>query len=118
LQEEYTLAEVFLEYRQLRRTILEVLQAGAVVSPEEREVITDALERAMQDSASQFVVVQQAAERKLRDQAVTAYERERHIAQVLQRPLLLKVAEDAFPGLSLATLYEPARGDAEIGGDF
>src|SRR5437016_3207967 len=48
-----------------------------------------------------------------------AGERERRIAHVLQRPLLLKVAEDAVPGLSLATFYEPALLDeAEVGGDF
>jgi serine phosphatase RsbU (regulator of sigma subunit) len=47
-----------------------------------------------------------------------AYERERRIAQVLQRPLLLKVAEDAVPGLRLGTLYAPALDEAEVGGDF
>src|SRR5581483_12505826 len=39
-------------------------------------------------------------------------------AQVLQRPLLLKVAENAFAGVLLATLYEPAREEADVGGDF
>jgi serine phosphatase RsbU (regulator of sigma subunit) len=32
--------------------------------------------------------------------------------------LLLNVAEDAVPGLSLATIYEPAMDEAEVGGDF
>jgi serine phosphatase RsbU (regulator of sigma subunit) len=47
-----------------------------------------------------------------------ADKRERRVAQVLQRPLLRKVAEDEVPGLSLATLYEPAWDEADVGGDF
>jgi PAS domain S-box-containing protein len=46
-----------------------------------------------------------------------AYERERRVAAALQRPLTLEIAEDAFPGLAVATLYEPA-GEEAIGGDF
>ena len=48
----------------------------------------------------------------------TAYEREHRIAQALQRPLTLEVPEDAFPGLSVATLYSAAWEEAEVGGDF
>ncbi len=47
-----------------------------------------------------------------------AYERERRIADTLQRSLMLEVPEDAFPGLSVATLYESALAEAEVGGDF
>lgn len=48
-----------------------------------------------------------------------AYERERRITQVLQRRLLLETPEDAFPGLSVATLYSAAwLEDADVGGDF
>jgi serine phosphatase RsbU (regulator of sigma subunit) len=56
--------------------------------------------------------------RQLLAEQQAAYEREHRIAAILQRPLLLKVAEDAVAGLSLATFYEPARADAEVGGDF
>jgi hypothetical protein len=53
------------------------------------------------------------------DRLRVAYERERRIAVALQRPLTVEVAADAFPGLSVATLYEPARRDeADVGGDF
>ena len=114
----YSLAAVFLEYRLLRQTILEVLDEDQPLSASEREAITDALERAMQDAGSQYALVQQDAERKRGDEARAALARERRITQVLQRPLLLKVAEDAFPGLSLATFYEPAWEEAEVGGDF
>jgi serine phosphatase RsbU (regulator of sigma subunit) len=114
----YSLAAVFLEYRLLRQTILEVLDEDRPLSATEREAITDALERAMQDAGSQYALVQQDAERKRGDEARTALARERRITEVLQRPLLLKVAEDAFPGLSLATFYEPAWDEAEVGGDF
>ncbi len=47
-----------------------------------------------------------------------AYKREHKIAEALQRPLTLEIAEDAFPGLSVVTLYEAASTEAEIGGDF
>jgi serine phosphatase RsbU (regulator of sigma subunit) len=122
---EYSIGEMFLEYRLLRQTVLEVLDEEWSLPPEEREVITNALERAMQDAVSRFALVHQDAERERGDEARrmaaelrAAYERERRIAQVLQRPLLRQVAEDAVPGLSLATLYEPALGEAEVGGDF
>jgi len=47
-----------------------------------------------------------------------ALARERHITDALQRPLTLEIAGDAFAGLSLATLYEAASAEAEVGGDF
>ena len=52
------------------------------------------------------------------DRLQTAYDREQRITHVLQRPLTREVAPDAFPGLSLATLYEAALDEAEVGGDF
>ena len=47
-----------------------------------------------------------------------AYDREHLIAEALQRPLTLEVPEDAFPGLAVATLYEAALQEAQVGGDF
>ncbi len=47
-----------------------------------------------------------------------ALERERNIARVLQRPLTLTLEPDTFPGMTLATRYEPASGEADAGGDF
>lgn len=47
-----------------------------------------------------------------------AYEREHKIADALQRPLTLEIAEEAFPGIRVASLYEAAFAEAEIGGDF
>ena len=122
---EYHLSEVFLEYRLLRQVIVEVLDEAETLSAVLREQINDALERAVQDAVSQFARVQQDAERASGDVArrnvaelSIALERERRIAQLLQRPLLLQVAEDAVPGLSLATRYEPAHEEADVGGDF
>src|ERR1051326_8342798 len=85
---EYTLGEVFLEYRLLRQTILGVLDEKRSLSPAEREVINDALERAMQDAVSRFALVHQDAERQRADELRIVYERERRITHVLQRPLL------------------------------
>jgi serine phosphatase RsbU (regulator of sigma subunit) len=122
---EYRIGDVFLEYRLLRRTILDVLSEERSLSPDEREVISDALEQAVEDAVSQFALVHRDAERHRADEAQrtatalrVAYERERRIAQILQRPLLVQIAEDAVPGLSLATFYEPAGEEAEVGGDF
>lgn len=47
-----------------------------------------------------------------------AYDREHLIAEALQRPLTLEVPENAFPGVAVATLYEAASSEAEVGGDF
>ena len=122
---DYGIDEVFLEYRLLRKTILEVLDETQSLTPDEREVINNALERAMQDAVTQFARVQQEADQHRAEAAErvsgelrTAYERERRIAQALQRPLRLKIAENAVAGLSLATVYEPAWAEAEVGGDF
>jgi serine phosphatase RsbU (regulator of sigma subunit) len=122
---EYSLGEVFLEYRLLRQTVLEVLDEERSLPPEEREVINDALERAMQDAVSRFALVHQDAERERGDEARrmaaelrAAYERERRIAHVLQRPLLPSVAQDMVAGLFMAACYEPAWDEADVGGDF
>lgn len=43
--------------------------------------------------------------------------RQQQIADTLQRALLL-APPDSFPGLEVATQYEPAREEAQVGGDF
>jgi len=45
-------------------------------------------------------------------------EQQRQIAHALQHALLLAPPPDAFPGLTVKPLYEPAYDDALIGGDF
>lgn len=47
-----------------------------------------------------------------------AYDREHRIAEVLQRSMLRSVSEGEFSGLSVATFYEAALAEAQIGGDF
>ena len=86
---------MFLEYRLLRKTVLEVLDEEGPLAATDRELITDALEKAMQEAGSRYALVQHDAERERGDEARriaaelrTAYERERRIAEVLQRPLL------------------------------
>ena len=56
--------------------------------------------------------------KQAQDALQAAFERERNIAEALQRPLTLEIAEDAFPGLAVATLYEAAMEEAQVGGDF
>lgn len=60
---EYHVGELFLEFRLLRRTILEVLDEQARLTADQREVINEAVERAVQEAVSQFAAVQPAAER-------------------------------------------------------
>jgi sigma-B regulation protein RsbU (phosphoserine phosphatase) len=45
------------------------------------------------------------------------YQREHHIADVLQRALI-QDTEYEIPGLDIAVRYEPALSEAEVGGDF
>lgn len=47
-----------------------------------------------------------------------AYEREHRIAEVLQRSLLRRPPEGAWPGLAVELLYKAARAEALVGGDF
>jgi serine phosphatase RsbU (regulator of sigma subunit) len=46
------------------------------------------------------------------------YRRERRVAEAFQRAVLQEFTGDEFPGLELATAYEPALAEAQIGGDF
>jgi PAS domain S-box-containing protein len=58
-------------------------------------------------------------ERKERESLIlAAWDRDRTVAEALQRAILPEVAEDAFPGLAVATRYQAARQEARVGGDF
>ncbi|MBV9849400.1 MAG: SpoIIE family protein phosphatase [Armatimonadetes bacterium] len=58
-------------------------------------------------------------ERKRAEAAVRAsWERDRRVAETLQRAILQDVVEDRFAGLSVAGCYQPAWQEARIGGDF
>ena len=81
---------------------------------------------------SQALVISCVRQQELAEEAATARRqcqeasaaleaalaRERHITEILQRPLTLAIPEHAFPGLSVATLYEAALQEAQVGGDF
>jgi signal transduction histidine kinase/serine phosphatase RsbU (regulator of sigma subunit) len=47
-----------------------------------------------------------------------AERRQARIAETLQRSLLMTPPDGAFPGLDIATAYEPASNEMELGGDF
>lgn len=76
-------------YRQKNRTVLIVL------------TIEDITERARNES-----------------ELLALLEHERRIASTLQRSHLFVPPEDAFPGLSVKTLYDTASDEALVGGDF
>lgn len=57
-------------------------------------------------------------ERKHHEELSAAYDREKRIADVLQRSFLLAPPEDTLPGVSVAARYQAASDEANIGGDF
>ena len=46
------------------------------------------------------------------------YLRDRRIAEVLQKAMLMSPARDHYPGVQISTLYEAASHEANLGGDF
>ena len=58
------------------------------------------------------------ARREEEERLARAYAEERRIAATFQRALLPEIPEDAFPGLVVASLYEAAWEEAQVGGDF
>ena len=65
------------------------------------------------------VFFREITERKTLEQAEKqALEHNRRIADMLQTALLQTVAENAFPGLAVSTLYKAASDEALVGGDF
>ena len=46
------------------------------------------------------------------------YDREKNIAETLQRSMLLRPKQTRFPGLAIEMLYYSAWAEAEVGGDF
>lgn len=64
-------------------------------------------------------VLTDTTERKqAEDRLKTAYQKERRIAEALQRSILHDVPENRFPGLALVPFYEAALDEAQVGGDF
>ncbi|MCA1596709.1 MAG: PAS domain S-box protein, partial [Chloroflexi bacterium] len=56
-----SLSQEIMEYRLLRDTILEVLESAAPVTPNERRIITNAIDGAIQHTASELIRLQQRA---------------------------------------------------------
>lgn len=69
------------------------------------------------EDVTERVTAEEAA-RAEHQRLTEALAREKRITGTLQRPLLLETPEDAFRGLSVATLFQPALKEAEVGGDF
>ncbi len=65
--------------------------------------------------AIEDVTESKTAEETLR----AAYEREKRVSDALQRPLMMEIPEDAFPGMGVGTLYRAISTEAaNVGGDF
>lgn len=58
------------------------------------------------------------AERRLQEERDKFAARQEHIANELQRSLLIAPPPDIFPGLTIKALYHPAQDDLLVGGDF
>jgi serine phosphatase RsbU (regulator of sigma subunit) len=94
-----------------RRSML--LNARKLYRPDNK---THTIVLAMRDVSDERAAAAALAEKH--ETLQRAYERERRITAALQRPLTLEVPEDAFPGLSVATLYSCTWVESEVGGDF
>ncbi len=84
-----------------------------------RWLLRDATER--KRMAERLTALNESLEAQVRERTAElerAYQRERQAVETLQRQLLRRVPEDAFPGLAVTTLYEAASQDALVGGDF
>jgi PAS domain S-box-containing protein len=64
------------------------------------------------------VIVDVTEEKEIEQALEEAYARELNITETLQRSILFMPPEDAFPGLKVNSLYEPASVDTMVGGDF
>src|SRR5437868_15514619 len=88
---DYSLVQVLQEYTLLRKTILEVLDGSKPLSNQEREVVTDAVERAMQEAGQQFARVKHEELRHIADELAAADQRKNHflahLAHELRNPL-------------------------------
>jgi PAS domain S-box-containing protein len=78
---------------------------------------------ALRDAAGELrgfsKILRDFTQRKLAEEALAAaYQKEHHIAESLQRSLLITPPEEHFAGLSVAAVYEAAWDEASVGGDF
>ena len=66
-----------------------------------------------------FCSIRDISERKrVESTLAAAYERERRIAEALQRSLLNKPPQDALGNMEVETLYKAAWDEAQVGGDY
>jgi len=67
-----------------------------------------------------LLAIEDVTERRGAEQTLRAtYEREKRVSDALQRPLMMEIPEDAFPGMGVGTLYRAISTEAaEVGGDF
>jgi len=69
--------------------------------------------------ATRRCVIVDATEQQAAHELLTAeMERNRAIAEAMQYSILWRQPVKLFPGLTVASFYEPAAGDALVGGDF
>lgn len=91
------------------------LAEGGIIS-----LLSGALHQARawaEDAASRERAAREEAE-KARAALAQALEKERWITKTLQRSLLIHVPAGRFAGLEVASFYEAALDEAEVGGDF
>ena len=77
------------------------------------------IERTHEGRARCAYAVEDVTERKRAEEERDALlARQTRVAETLQRSLLLMPPPDAFPGISIKTLYQSASDEAKVGGDF
>jgi serine phosphatase RsbU (regulator of sigma subunit) len=81
--------------------------------------LAPAVDRALREAAerTELKLAELEKERLIGELAV-AYEREHRIAETLQRSFMNKLDPGRFPNLDLATIYQAAWDEAQVGGDY
>ena len=92
------------------------------LTEEQKDILQVLARQVMRQIELRSLLLQQSRAMAEKEQARlmldAAYEREKRIAETLQRSLLRDVPEQAFPGLDVVSRYEAAWNEAEVGGDF
>ena len=100
---------------------IESLKQGATdyVLKHRLERLGPAIDRALRESAERTELRRAEMEReRLVGELAVAYEREHRIAETLQRSFLNKLDPGRFPGVEMATIYQAAWEEAQVGGDY
>lgn len=107
------------ERRRRREALSSLGNATLLERPLRIATLVSTVRVALQTRQRQYELRDHLIERERLETALQVeYEKQHRIAEMFQSSLLTPPAPDAFPHLEVQTLYQAAREEAEIGGDF